>query len=215
MRYRLAIFDMDGTILDTLEDLRDALNYALEKNGYPTHSISDVRQFVGNGMWKLIERGVPEGTGRECIEKVHADFMAYYHVHCADKTKPYDGIVELLASLHGAGCKTAVVSNKADSAVHELCNQYFPGCFDCEIGARDGIANKPAPDSVMEVVRQLGVSKEHAVYIGDSEVDVATALNAGMDSIIVTWGFREVPFLQKHGAKRFAHTPRDVEKMIL
>lgn len=215
MRYKLAIFDMDGTILDTLEDLKDALNFALEKNGYPIHPISNVRKFVGNGMWKLIERGVPEGTGREDIIKVHTDFMDYYHIHCTDKTKPYDGIVELISSLREAGCKTAVVSNKADSAVHDLCKQFFPGCFDCEIGARDGIANKPAPDSVLEVLKQLEVSKEQAVYIGDSEVDVATALNAGMDSIIVAWGFREVSFLQEQGAKVFAYQPKDIENMLL
>lgn len=215
MRYKLAIFDMDGTILDTLEDLKAALNYSLKINGYPTHPIENVRRFVGNGIWKLIERGVPKGTEKEMIIKVYDDFMAYYHIHCADKTKPYDGIPDLIHCLKAAGCKTAVVSNKADSAVHELCAQYFPDCFDYEIGAREGIANKPSPDSVMEVLHQLNVSKEDAVYIGDSEVDVATAVNADMDSIIVTWGFREVSFLKEQGAKIFADTTKDVEKIIM
>lgn len=215
MKYRLAIFDMDGTILDTLEDLMNATNYALRLNGYPTHSLDDIRRFVGNGMWKLIERAVPSGTSKDIQIKVHDNFMAYYQEHCADNTKPYAGIPELIQKLRAAGCKTAVLSNKADEAVHELCAQYFPGCFDYELGARDGIANKPAPDSVYEVLSQLGFAKEDAVYIGDSEVDVATAMNAGMNSIIVTWGFREVPFLKEKGAKTFADTTQEVEQLIL
>lgn len=215
MRYELAIFDMDGTILDTLEDLMDAVNYALDKNHFPTRSIDDVRRFLGNGMWKLIERAVPEGTGRELQVKVHHDFMDYYHIHCADNTKPYDGILELLQKLRNSGCKTAVVSNKADEAVHELCEQYFPGLFDYEIGAREGIANKPAPDSVFEVLRNLHLEKKDAVYIGDSDVDVATADNAGVDSIIVTWGFREKDFLMQKGAKVFADSTDEIINIII
>ncbi|MGN0438391.1 MAG: HAD family hydrolase [Lachnospiraceae bacterium] len=215
MRYKLAIFDMDGTILDTLEDLMDAVNFALEKNGFPVHSIDNVRKFVGNGMWKLIERAVPKGTSKELQIKVHDDFMDYYHIHCADKTKPYDGILDLLVVLQESGCKTAVVSNKADEAVHELCKQYFPGMFDCEIGARDGIANKPAPDSVNEVLKKLQLEKSDAVYIGDSDVDVATALNANLDSIIVTWGFRDRDFLSLQGAKVFADSTEEIRNIIL
>lgn len=214
MKYKLAIFDMDGTILNTLEDLMDAVNYALKKNDYPTHSLEDVRKFVGNGMWKLIERAVPPKTTPDMQKKVHDDFMEYYQVHCADKTRPYDGILELLHNLKAAGIKTAVVSNKADEAVHDLCKRYFPDCFDCEIGAREGFANKPEPDSVKEVLRNLEIQKEAAVYIGDSEVDVATAMNAGMDSIIVTWGFRERTFLWEQGANVFADEAKDVEKVI-
>lgn len=214
MKYKLAIFDMDGTILNTLEDLMDALNYALRKNGYPEHGIDDVRRFVGNGMWKLIERAVPKGTDKDIQVRVHDDFMAYYHIHCADKTKPYNGILSLLGELRKLGCKTAVVSNKADVAVHELCEQYFPHMFDCEIGARDGISNKPAPDSVNEVLKTLKIDKSNAVYIGDSDVDVATAQNAHMDSIIVTWGFREKEFLKAQGGKVFADTTEEILQMI-
>lgn len=215
MRYRLVIFDMDGTILNTLEDLTDALNYALKCSGYPLHTIEDVRRFVGNGIPKLIERGVPAGTKEEDRERVHKDFMEYYQVHCADKTRPYAGIVELIEKLRKAGVLTAVVSNKADVAVKELCRQYFDGCFDCAVGDRQGIRRKPAPDSVNEVLRYLSVPREEAVYVGDSDVDIATADNSGLDSIIVSWGFREVPFLKEHGAKRIVDTPEEVAALVL
>lgn len=215
MKYELAIFDMDGTILDTLEDLKDTLNYALSKNHYPEHSLDDVRRFVGNGIPKLIERGVPKGTDAESIVQVHKDFMDYYKMHCADKTKPYDGIEELITELRNAGCKTAVVSNKADVAVQELCEQYFEGLFDYAVGDREGIRKKPAPDSVNEVLNHLKVEKPKAVYIGDSEVDIATAYNSGLDSIIVSWGFRDVPFLKEQGAKVIVDKPEEVANIIL
>lgn len=215
MNYKLAIFDMDGTILDTLEDLKEGINAGLSKNGYPIHSVEAVKSFVGNGMWKLVERAVPAGTSKELQVKVHDDFMEYYHVHCADHTKPYEGIIELLQKLKKAGCKTAVVSNKADLAVHELCDEYFPNCFDVEIGAIDGVPNKPAPDSVNRVLSELNINREDSVYIGDSEVDIQTAFNSDMDSIIVTWGFREENYLREQGGTVFAHNTKNIEKYIL
>lgn len=215
MRYELAIFDMDGTILNTLEDLTDTLNYALRKNNYPEHSIEDVRRFVGNGIPKLIERGVPAGTDTEAAGRVHRDFMEYYKIHCADKTKPYDGILEMIRSLRQAGCRTAVVSNKADVAVQELCTRYFDGLFDYAVGDRKGILKKPAPDSVNEVLKYLQIERKRAVYIGDSEVDIATAQNAGMNSIIVSWGFRETGFLKEQGAEVIVNQPKEVAKLIL
>lgn len=215
MKYELAIFDMDGTILDTLEDLTDTLNYALHKNNFPTHSIDDVRRFVGNGIPKLIERGVPEGTDRESVGRVHKDFIEHYKIHCADKTKPYKGILELIGRLRDAGCKTAVVSNKTDVAVQELCVQYFDGLFDYAVGDREGILKKPAPDSVNEVLHYLQIKREKAVYIGDSEVDIATARNAGMNSIIVSWGFRKTEFLKEQGAKVIVNQPAEVAGIIL
>lgn len=215
MKYQLAIFDMDGTILDTLVDLTNTMNYALEVNGYPTHTIDSVRTFVGNGIPKLIERAVPAGLDADMREKVRQDFMTYYKEHCADYTQPYEGIPELIYDLRKAGCKTAVVSNKADSAVHDLCNRYFPCLFDVEIGDREGFAKKPAPDSVNEVLRQLGIDREHAVYIGDSEVDVMTAKNARMDCIAVSWGFRSVPFLKEQGASLIVDSTEDVRRQIL
>lgn len=215
MKYKLVIFDMDGTILNTIEDLADALNYALDKSGYPGHTIEEVKQYVGNGIPKLIERGVPAGTDMVSTNQVHKDFMEYYQVHCADKTRPYDGIIELIAMLREKGCLTAVVSNKADAAVQELCRQYFDGCFDYAVGDREGIRKKPAPDAVNEVLQHLQITKENAVYVGDSEVDIATARNAKLDSIIVSWGFREVPFLKEQGADRIVDCAEEVAQIVL
>lgn len=215
MKYKLAIFDMDGTILNTIDDLAASLNAVLEKSGFPTRTMDEVIRFVGNGLRKLIERGVPEGSDSETVDRVLADFKAYYAVHCADCTAPYDGIIELLKNLRTNGCLTAVVSNKADDAVQELCKKYFDGLFDYAVGERSGILRKPAPDSVNEVLEKLNVSRENAVYIGDSDVDIMTARNAGMDSIIVEWGFRERDFLLKKGAKTIVSAAKEIEDIVL
>lgn len=215
MKYKLAIFDMDGTILNTIDDLAASLNFVLEKSGFPARTMDEVISFIGNGLRKLIERGVPEGTDSETVDKVLADFKEYYAVHCADKTAPYDGIIELLENLRRNGCLTAVVSNKADDAVQELCRKYFDGLFDYAVGERSGILRKPAPDSVNEVLEKLNVKRENAVYIGDSDVDIKTAENAGMDSIIVEWGFRERDFLLKKGAKTIVSAAKEIEDIVL
>ena len=215
MRYKLAIFDLDGTILDTLEDLADAVNYALKEYGYPQRTLEEVRRFVGNGIRKLIERAVPAGLTEEDISKVHQTFSAFYQEHCADKTRPYKGILPLLERLREAGCLTAVVSNKADVAVQPLCQQYYDGLFDFAVGEREGIRRKPAPDAVQEVLRRLRVDAGEAVYIGDSEVDIQTAANAGLDSIIVTWGFRDRAYLESQGGKRFVDRPEEIEEIVL
>ncbi|MCI5844431.1 MAG: HAD family hydrolase [Oscillospiraceae bacterium] len=215
MQYQLAIFDMDGTILNTLQDLTNSLNAALAKSGYPQHTAEEVRFFVGNGIRKLIERGVPAGTPVEQIDTVHHDFTAHYQVHCADTTQPYDGIPELLQTLRRAGCKTAVVSNKADYAVQELCKQYFDGMFDFAVGEREQILKKPAPDSVNEVLQKLQIDRKQAVYIGDSDVDVQTAKNAAMDGIFVEWGFRSKEFLLEHGAVLTVSAPNEIAHIIL
>lgn len=215
MKYKLAIFDMDGTILNTIDDLAASLNHVLEKSGYPTRTMDEVISFVGDGLRKLIERGVPEGTDSATVDKVLADFKEYYAVHCADRTAPYEGIIELLENLRRNGCLTAVVSNKADDAVQELCKKYFDGLFNYAVGERSGILRKPAPDSVNEVLEKLNVSRENAVYIGDSDVDIRTAANAEMDSIIVEWGFRERDFLLKNGAKTIVSAAKEIEDIIL
>lgn len=212
--YRLIIFDLDGTILNTLDDLANAINYALEKNGFPKRTIEEVRTFVGNGIGKLIERAVPKGTNTELVSKVLADFTEYYGLHCADQTRPYDGVLELIQSLKSSGYMTAVVSNKADFAVQELCRQYFPEMFDFVVGERKGIRRKPYPDSVFEVLERLQVKKEEALYIGDSEVDVQTADNAGIDQISVEWGFRKREFLLSQGAKQIVKTPEEIMTLI-
>ena len=214
MKYMIAIFDLDGTILNTLEDLADSTNYALKTCGYPERTMDEVRQFVGNGIRKLMERAVPEGTPVEEIDRVHETFTAHYKVHCADKTRPYDGIVELLQNLKKDGGKLAVVSNKADYGVQELCKQYFDGVFDFAVGEREGIRKKPAPDSVNEVLKTLGCSRDRAVYIGDSDVDIQTAANAQMDHIIVEWGFRDVPFLIAKGAKVLVEKPEEILEIV-
>lgn len=215
MAYKLAIFDLDGTILDTLEDLADAMNYALGEHGYPGRTIEEVRRFVGNGIRKLIERAVPAGLAKEEIDRVHETFSAYYQQHCADKTRPYEGVLPLIERLRAAGCLTAVVSNKADAAVQPLCRRYYNGLFDYAVGERTGIRRKPDPDSVQEVLRRLQVEAADAVYIGDSEVDIQTAKNAGLDSIIVTWGFRDRDYLESQGGRRFVDRPEEIEQIIL
>lgn len=208
--YELFIFDLDGTLLNTLEDLKNSVNYALQKNSQPERSLDEVRRFVGNGIRKLIERAVVPGTDLPVIDQVHKDFTEHYKIHCADNTRPYDGIIPLLVGLRTAGCKTAVVSNKADYAVSELCQQYFPDLLDYAVGERQGILKKPAPDSVYEVLRRLQVPKELAVYIGDSDVDIETAQNAGLDSIIVDWGFRDRKFLLEKGAQVIVSAPEEI-----
>lgn len=213
--YKLAVFDMDGTILDTLEDLKDSTNFALEKCGYPTRTYDEVRRFVGNGIRKLIERAVPEGLTVEQIDRVHEVFTEHYKVHCADKTKAYDGIKPLLEKLRANGVKTAVVSNKADYGVQELCKEYFDGLFDYAIGEREGIRRKPAPDSVNEALRVLGMSKSEAVYIGDSDVDFETAKNAELPCISVLWGFRDEEFLREKGATLFVHDPAEIYDIVM
>ena len=210
MRKQLVIFDLDGTLLDTLDDLADAVNWALKQEQLPRRTREEVRAFVGNGIRNLIERAVPAGTEVAQTDRVFAGFKARYAGHCADKTRPYPGILELLARLRAEGIRTAVVSNKTDFAVQTLCRDYFPGLVDCAVGERAGIPKKPAPDSVQEVLRALKISREQAVYVGDSEVDVVTARNAGMDGILVLWGFRDRQTLERAGAKTFAATAEEL-----
>ena len=215
MRFKLAVFDMDGTILNTLEDLADSTNYALKANGLPERTIDEVRRFVGNGIRLLIERAVPTDTDKELTDKVFDTFKEYYKTHCAVKTRPYDGIKDVLLELRKTGCLTAVVSNKADFAVQDLCKDYFDNLFDFAIGEREGIKKKPAPDSVFEVLSKLNVEKADAVYIGDSDVDFATSVNAGMDVIMVGWGFRDAEFLREKGVKRIIKQPSEILDIIL
>ncbi|MGN1305481.1 MAG: HAD family hydrolase [Oscillospiraceae bacterium] len=213
--YKLAVFDMDGTILDTLEDLMDSVNFALSECGYPTRTYDEVRRFVGNGIRKLIERAVPEGLTVEEIDRVHEVFTGHYKLHCADKTKAYDGIKPLLEKLRANGVKTAVVSNKADYGVQELCREYFDGLFDYAVGEREGIRRKPAPDSVNEALRVLNTDKSEAVYIGDSDVDFETAKNAELPCISVLWGFRDEEFLRERGATLFVRRPEEIFDIIM
>ena len=214
MKYRLAVFDLDGTILDTLEDLAASTHYALAVKGLPERSIDEGRRFVGNGIRSLIERAVPEGTDSELTDRVFGEFREYYGVHCFDKTRPYEGMIECMENIRRDGMQVAVVSNKADFAVQELCERFFPGLSDISVGEREGVRRKPWPDSVMYVLDSLEVKKEDAVYIGDSEVDIKTAENAGLDEIAVEWGFRDSGYLIAQGAKALAKTPAELYTML-
>ncbi len=215
MRYKLAIFDLDGTILDTLDDLANSTNAALKLNSLPARSREEIRSFVGNGIRLLIERAVPDNTSAEVTDKVFSDFKKHYAEHCSDNTAPYEKINELLDELREAGCKIAVVSNKSDFAVQELCNQYFPNKLDFAVGERENVRRKPAPDSVFESMKALGIATEESIYIGDSDVDIETAKNANIPCISVTWGFRGKDFLIDHGADKLVSSPDEIKNIII
>ena len=215
MKYKIAIFDMDGTILNTLEDLADSMNHTLRVHHMPERTIDEVRHFVGNGIHKLVERAVPAGTSDAVIEDVFATFNDYYKDHCAVKTRPYDAVPAVIAKLREAGMLTAVVSNKADYGVKILCEDYFPGLFDFSVGDKEGQRRKPYPDSVNAVLAKFGLDRKDAVYIGDSEVDLQTAVNAGTDVIMVGWGFREEAFIMEQGAPFVIHDPQDIYDLCI
>ena len=196
-----------GTLLNTLEDLCDAVNAALEINGMPKRTLEEVRNFVGNGVRNLMLRAVENGEDNPLFEKAFADFKKYYALHCKDKTVPYRGIIELLEVLQNRGIKMAIVSNKIDSAVKELNNFYFSEYTKTAIGEMEGVARKPAPDTALKALRELGVSADKAIYVGDSDVDIKTARNAGLDCVSVTWGFRDRDFLIENGATRLIDYP--------
>jgi phosphoglycolate phosphatase len=214
MKYKNVIFDLDGTLLDTLEDLKNAVNFALEKNGFPVRSIDEVRSFVGNGIKVLIRRAVPEGTGETAYKRVYDDFVVYYKEHCKDNTAPYRGIPELLDALCGSGVKMAIVSNKGQFAVDELYDRFFRAYICTAVGGREDMRTKPCPDGVFIAMDALSAGTDDTVYIGDSDVDIETAKNAGLDCISAGWGFRSRDFLIEHGAAIIADKPGDVMKYI-
>lgn len=208
------IFDLDGTLLDTLKDLAASTNYALQQHGMPRHSIDDIRRFVGNGVRLLMERAVPEGTDNPQFEAAFATFRQHYLQHSLDTTKPYDGIPEMLQKLRLQGCKLAVVSNKMMAATQELVAHFFPE-IEVAIGENEamGIRKKPSPDTVFEALHQLGADKNTAIYVGDSDVDIQTARNSGIPCISVLWGFRDREFLLQHGATTLIDHPSDIFKL--
>ncbi len=215
MIYRAVLFDMDGTLLDTLEDMTASINAALSAEGLPRRTVDEVRRFVGNGNRKLAERAAGAGGGKDLTERVLRRFHEHYAVHCADHTRPYAGAAELLDRLRGRGIRTAVISNKADYAVRSLAARYFPGGFDCVTGEREGIRRKPAPDGLLAALAEMGAGKDEAVYVGDSDVDIAAARNAGLPCISVTWGFRTKDFLLSRGASQTADTMDELEALLL
>ncbi len=214
MKYKALIFDLDGTILDTLGDLRDSVNFSLNECGLPVRTTDEIRSFVGNGIRLLIERSVPKNTPVEITDKCFDIFREYYKSHSAILTKPYDGIIELLTHLKTAGYKLAVVSNKADFAVQTLVKDYFGDIFDFAVGERDNIKRKPAPDSVLCALNYLGVTETEVVYVGDSEVDIQTARNAEIPCIAVLWGFRNESFLRSLNPDYIVNKPSEIVEVI-
>ena len=210
--YNTYIFDLDGTLLDTLTDLAASTNYALRTHGMPEHTIDEVRRFVGNGVRKLMERAVPDGADNPLFDEAFATFRQHYMEHSLDTTRPYEGVPDMLAALKAKGCHLAVVSNKMMAATQELCRHFFPETIEVAIGENEaeGIRKKPAPDTVIAALRQLGVGEEGAVYVGDSDVDIATARNSNLPCISVLWGFRDRDFLLQHGASTLISAPKEL-----
>ena len=208
--YNAYIFDLDGTLLDTLGDLAASVNAALEACGMPIRTIDEVRAFVGNGVRVLMQRAVPEGTDEQRMEKALEMFRRHYLVHSMDTTCPYEGIIPLLETLKSRKKKIAVVSNKFQKATQELCAHFFGSLVDVAIGESEQIRKKPAPDTVLEAIRQLHVDTTQAVYIGDSDVDIQTARNCSLPCISVLWGFRSRDFLLQHGATTFVESPGEI-----
>lgn len=217
MRYGTAVFDLDGTLLDTTIDLALAVNHALAAYDLPERPQAEVISFTGNGIVRLIERSVPKGTPDDLREQVFAEFKRYYGEHALDHTLPYEGVPEAVAALREAGMKLAVVSNKADFAVQEIIAARMPGAFDAVLGECEarGIRKKPAPDMVDAVLEQLGADREGLVYIGDSEVDVATARGCGCPCVNVSWGFRSREELLAAGATVIVDTPDELRRVLL
>ena len=213
-RYKAVIFDLDGTLLDTLTDLAEGTNYALRINGFPERTLDEIRRFVGNGARKLIERAVPDGQVEAALEKVRQDFNVYYKIHCKDHTGPYPGIMEMLQELVQQGYSLGVVSNKPDFAVQELIPEYFPDIFASISGERQGVAKKPAPDLIREAMKNLHADSSEAVYVGDSEVDLEAAANAGIPCISVAWGFKGRKFLEEQQAEMIIEAPAEIQKYL-
>ncbi len=208
------VFDLDGTLLDTLTDLAAAVNYALNEYGLPTRSLDEVRRFVGNGVRLLMERAVPEGAAHPRFDEIFAAFKAYYVVHCREHTRPYDGIEAMLHALRARGYRLAIVSNKLQKGVDELYEAFFAPTVQVAVGERPGLCRKPAPDMVQLALEALGAIPEEAVYVGDSEVDVATARAAGLPCIAVLWGFRSRDVLLASGAETLAARPEEIPALL-
>lgn len=214
MRYKAVLFDMDGTVMNTLEDMCDSVNQSLSEFSLPAITLDQTRQFVGNGARRLIEQAVPENTPQELTEQVLAFYLPWYASHCMVKTKPYDGILELMKKLRTAGFRQCIVSNKPDEATAGISAVWFADLADFSLGQRDDIRRKPYPDMVLAAMDRMHLSAEECVYIGDSEVDVETAKNAGIPCISVLWGFRDKQMLSQAGAVQFAETPEELYRLL-
>ena len=214
MKYELIIFDMDGTILDSLKDLQAAVNFSMKKHGFPEKTYEEMKWLLGRGMPYLIHHALPEGTDEETYQKAFDDFLSYYAEHDEDTTAPYEGIPEVVKALKDAGFRIAVNSNKNDREAGVLAEHYFPGLFDFVLGSRPEIEKKPSPEGVNLIEKEFGVDKSKTIYIGDSDIDLQTALNSEVQFIGCHWGFRGKDFLLKNGAKHVAEKPADLVKIV-
>lgn len=215
MKYKAVLFDMDGTVLDTLGDLAAAVNHTLREFSMPERSIAEVAAALSNGAAYLIAHTVPAGTPKELTDKVLAAYAPYYDAHCDILTAPYDGIVPLMQKLRERGVKLAVISNKQDTAVKPLAEKYFPGLLEIAVGESAEVRRKPNPDAVLAALRHIGVEREDAIYVGDTEVDLQTARNAGMECASVDWGFRTREQLVEIGAEHIFDTVQELEEYLL
>lgn len=215
-KYTTIIFDLDGTLMNTLDDLTISTNHALSQMGFPTRTIDEVRQFLGNGVRTLIEMALPEKTTEDTIERTISCFLQHYTSHCKDHSRPYDGILELLSSLKKMGVKMAIVSNKPEVEVKKLNAEHFAEFIDVALGENEksGIPRKPSPAMVYEAINQLGAEPGKSLYVGDSDVDILTARNAGIDCLSVTWGFKTAEFLSQFGATKMIDIPSQMLDVI-
>lgn len=215
MKYTTVLFDLDGTLLNTLDDLADSVNYSLEQFGYPTHPISSIRQFVGNGIRKLIERAIPGGLDNPDYEACYDCFVKYYAKHNRDKTDLYPGIIQLIRDLDSKNIKMAIVTNKLQSASEALLEDFFKPYINVVIGDVPERQNKPHPDGVNAALKALNVTdKSTVLYIGDSDVDAQTAINSGLDYLLCTWGFRDKDQLTGYKPLAFIDTPSEINNYV-
>ena len=215
MKYQAVLFDMDGTVLDTLDDLCDSINHSLAEFSLPQVSREHVRQCLGNGAAFLVSHSIPADCSPDLEANVLAFYKPWYDAHCLIKTAPYEGILPMMQSLKEQGLRLAIISNKPDRAVQELSDAFFPGLLELSVGESPSVRRKPAPDTVLTAASQIGLSVDQCVYVGDSEVDLQTARNAGMDCISVTWGFRDEAQLIEAGASVLVRTPEELESLLL
>lgn len=213
--YTHVIFDLDGTLLNTIDDLADAGNHVCAAHGWPTHTVEEFKLMVGNGIPKLVERFVPEGLEKTALAAALSEFSAYYDVHKADKTAPYAGIPEAVAALKGAGVRMAVLSNKAHDLAGPVVEGYFPGVFPVVQGALPSVPTKPDPTLLRQLMARLGAQPETTLFVGDSNVDIRTGKNGGLTACGVLWGFRSRRELEAEGADCIVETPEQLMRLIL
>lgn len=214
MAIKTIIFDLDGTLLYSLEDLKDSVNFVMMKHGFREYTIDEVREAIGNGVRLLMERILPKDIDKNLFEECLSEFKQNYSKNMYNKTKPYDGVLDMLKTLRKDGYKIAVLSNKFDSAVKELSSKYFGELVDLAVGQKEGVKEKPSPLGIQEIAKELDTDVETCIMVGDSEVDIQTANNAGIDCISVTWGYKNIDFLYDNGATKLVYAPKDILELL-